>query len=121
MNLPFGMVIRERNGRKVSVQKKQYTKEFKQRVIQEALETGNCATVARRHGIAPTIVSRWVRKSKSGAPNTTQPAKPPYVPEEIKRLMAENAKLKRLLGEKDLEIDILTELVKKGNPRWKKE
>lgn len=100
------------------MQKKVYTEEFKQRVIKEAIETGSSSVVARRYEVAPSIVARWVRKFKSG--NIPTP-KMSYNHDEYKRLMAENEKLKRLLGEKDLEIDILSELIKKGSQRWKKE
>ncbi|AEF93636.1 transposase IS3/IS911 [Desulfotomaculum nigrificans CO-1-SRB] len=44
--------------------RKKYTIDFKQQVIQEALETGNNAVVARRDDLNPNMVGRWVREHK---------------------------------------------------------
>ncbi|WP_221175377.1 transposase [Brevibacillus agri] len=38
--------------------------EFKQQLIQEAHEVGNASQVARRHGIDPKMLYRWIRDSK---------------------------------------------------------
>jgi transposase-like protein len=97
------------------MQRKQYQPEFKQQVIKEAREVGNCALVARKYGIAHSIVGKWVRKSGSnGASHTT-----PKIPQDHKELMAENEQLKKLLGKKELEIEILRDLLKKTNPHLK--
>lgn len=98
------------------MQRRHYSEELKQQIIKEAIETGNCNAVARRHEIASTIVSRWVREAK--LPNQ---GKTSHLTPEVKRLLAENEKLKRLVGEKKLEINVLRDLVKKGNHPWKKE
>ncbi|PHJ38514.1 transposase IS3 [Desulforamulus profundi] len=44
--------------------RKKYTNDFKQQVIQEALETGNNAVVARRYDLNSNMVGRWVREHK---------------------------------------------------------
>jgi len=46
------------------MQRKRYTLEFKQQLIQEAAEAGIQTQVARRHGIDPKMLSRWVREAK---------------------------------------------------------
>ncbi|MBC7082907.1 MAG: transposase [Firmicutes bacterium] len=38
--------------------RRRYTEEQKLAVVREAVETGNCAVVGRRHGIAENLVSR---------------------------------------------------------------
>lgn len=97
--------------------RKKYTKEFKLRVVREAIEVGNGCAVARRYEIHPTMVSRWIRHYKTegdtafdrGRGRTSTDAE--Y---KLRQTEQENDQLKRLLGEKDLEIAILRDLVKKG-------
>lgn len=53
-----------------------YPKELKERVIREALETGNAAAVARRHELNVSVVYSWMRQHRlstetdSGATST---------------------------------------------------
>jgi len=97
---------------------KKYEPEFKQKIIKEALETGNCSIVGRKHNISSSIVARWVREYKrNNEPagiNKNQLIN--YEPTNIKNLEKENESLKKLLGEKDLEIAILRDLLKKTRP-----
>ncbi len=72
---------------------KRYPEEFKRQIIREVEETGNATLVSRRQTKVPGTVTRWVRESKK-----------------------QNEQLKKLLGEKDLEIAILKDLFKKTNP-----
>ncbi|WP_309480038.1 transposase, partial [Brevibacillus agri] len=70
---------------------------------------------ARRHGIDPKMLYRWIRDSKHADwQNTSSEAKAvtSYTPSpgEFRELETENDKLKKLLGEKDLEIAILRDL-----------
>lgn len=97
------------------MQRKQYTPEFKQQVIKEAREVGNCSLVARKYDIAHSIVGKWVRKSKNNGINYTTPK----IPQDHKELLIENERLKKLLGKKELEIEILRDLLKKTNPQLK--
>ncbi|WP_418921808.1 transposase, partial [Bacillus subtilis] len=43
------------------MQRRKHSAEFKQQVVQEAIETGNKALVARRHELSPNLVSKWVK------------------------------------------------------------
>ncbi|MBJ8055328.1 transposase [Bacillus cereus] len=69
------------------------------------METGNKSLVARRHNLSPNLVYKWVKtfqdhdRQEAGHHEVVSPA-------EIKQLEAENDLLKKLLGEKDLEIVI---------------
>ncbi|QHZ55179.1 transposase [Brevibacillus sp. NSP2.1] len=106
------------------MQRRRYSIEFKQQLIQEAHEVGNASQVARRHGIDPKMLYRWIRDSKHADwQNTSSEAKAvtSYTPSpgEFRELETENDKLKKLLGEKDLEIAILRDLVKKVNPAYR--
>jgi transposase-like protein len=91
-----------------------YSKEFKIQVANESIETGNAALVARRYELSPNMVNRWVKEYKEGKfdQDGVQGVSTPL---ETKKLSQENDQLKRLLGEKDLEIAILRDLIKKKN------
>lgn len=92
------------------------------KIVQECLETSNCAVVARRYGIASNIVNRWTRNYKKygeaafKGSSTATSTNEPFHPGEYKKALSENEKLKKLLGEKELEIEILKDLLKKINP-----
>jgi transposase-like protein len=82
-----------------------YTNEQKQQVITEVKETGDIGFVAKKNGIPVTTVQGWVSKdSKSNVSSINDLAK-------IKQL-------KKELGDKDLEIEILRDLLKKTYQVW---
>ncbi|KEO83696.1 transposase [Tumebacillus flagellatus] len=89
------------------------------------MEVGNAAQVARRHEITANMVYRWMKQSKhqdfkQARPEAKKVA--PFTPsmEEYRAIEEENDKLKRILGEKDLEIEILRDLVKKVDPTYRR-
>ncbi|WP_077299966.1 transposase [Virgibacillus pantothenticus] len=98
-----------------------HSKEFKIQVIKEAMETGKTSIVARRYELNPNMVTRWVREYKDGKYGDIDVATIPDL--DSKHLANENEHLKKILGEKDLEIAILRDLIKKQNPhllkKWK--
>lgn len=91
-----------------------HSKDFKLQVIKEAQETGKITLVARRYELNPNMVSRWIREYKDGKFGDVDVAVQTDL--DSKELSKENEKLKILLGEKDLEIAILRDLIKKKNP-----
>jgi transposase-like protein len=100
---------------------KRYTKEFKEMVLHEANETNDVPQVARRHELSIKTIYRWKAESKHTAWKMTDPiAKKTatYTPtaQEFKEIENQNDHLKKLLGEKDLEIAILRDLLKKPQP-----
>lgn|SRR5690606_35122274 len=101
-----------------------YPSEFKLRVVQEAIEVGNTSEVARRYEIHPTVVGRWVRAYRRDGESAFDPlsrrAKQSRYANtkadaRLREMERENNQLKKLLGEKDLEIAILRDLLKKGS------
>lgn len=88
------------------------TPEFRAQCVREARETGNATLVARRHGLSPRKVQQWVHDAQKALR-----AQPPDTdwPLAVQQTEAENIQLKQLLGEKDLEIAILKDLLKKVN------
>ena len=103
---------------------KNYTKDFKEAVLQEVNETNNVAQVARRHELSSKTIYSWRKQSQSAAWNAAEGTAKKiaaYTPsaQEFKELEGENSQLKQLLGEKDLEIAILRDLVKKSQPGYR--
>jgi transposase len=106
------------------MKRKRYTIEFKQQVVREAEEIGNVSQVAKRYEISSRLIYRWKKELQMATWNQAQSdAKrvEAYVPspKEFQELEKENLQLKQLLGDKDLEIAILRDLVKKVNPAYR--
>ncbi|MFY9119046.1 MAG: transposase [Syntrophomonadaceae bacterium] len=103
------------------MQRKRYSQEFKDQIVKESLEVGNAAIVARKNDLSANMVSRWVReqKNQNSIGIGAIPVRIGSHNQSTKALESENEKLKKLLGEKDLEIAILKDLVKKTNPQFK--
>jgi len=94
------------------MKKKNYTEEFKSQIVKEVNNVKDIGIVARKHGIARSTVNGWIKKQ--GLSSTLIEGK-----EITKEKEQENDHLKKLLGEKDLEISILRDLLKKTNPQLK--
>jgi transposase-like protein len=85
-----------------------YTAEFKTQVIHEVQETQNATLVARRHQLSPSMVRRWSREVRQDTGESAGGLS----------LAEENAQLKRLVIDRDLQIAVLQDaLRKKGIPR----
>jgi len=97
---------------------KAYSSEFKEQVLKEVEETGNVALVARKHSIPSTTINTWIKRSRNVARGSSSrgPKTSNFNSSNAnKELEKENDTLKKLLGEKDLEIAILKDLLKKTN------
>ena len=95
-----------------------YSEEVKEQVLREVEETGNMTLVARNHNIPSTTINTWVKKKKNAAKggSTRGPKSSNFNSSNCnKELEKENDLLKKTLGEKDLEIAILKDLLKKKN------
>ncbi len=100
-----------------------YPKNFKEQLVKEAQEIGNALSVAKRHGISEKTLYRWIQDSKHkawGETDANAKKVAAYIPspQEFRQMEKENNTLKKLLGEKDLEISILKDLVKKPRPGY---
>lgn len=75
----------------------------------------------RKHGIYASTYYEWKKKY---AENGAEGLKPNYSKKEareLRKLRKENERLKKLLAEKELELSLKTELLKKKLAQWKSE
>lgn len=87
------------------MQKSQFTDEQIVAILQQA-EKGekSISEVCRQHNISENTFYRW--RTRFGSMNTNEAAR-------VRELEKENARLKRLLAERDLEVDIIKEILAK--------
>ena len=92
--------------------RRRYSPAEKTAIIQESCEAGQSVSgVARKHGIAPSLLFYWRRIMENGA-LTAVGANEDVVPaSEMKALKAQIRQLERVLGQKTLQIEILKEAV----------
>lgn len=101
------------------VEKRVYTDEFKAQVVKEAIEVGNVTLVARKHGLSQKTLNNWVQRhrgvtQKRAVRNSELIRKEASVsPVQLQDALNQNEKLKNLLGERELEIAVLRDLLKK--------
>ncbi|GAA4421848.1 hypothetical protein GCM10023187_57760 [Nibrella viscosa] len=101
----------------MSKKRKTWTADEKLAILQEAEQAGVTATI-RKHGIYSNTFYQWREKlqtqGKEALANPYQKTNP-----ELKRLQVENLRLKQLLAEKELALQIKDELLKKSLSRPK--
>lgn len=84
--------------------KKRFLAEQIVAILREAEKAPNLEEILRKYGISEQTIYRWKRMYAHMGISEIQ---------KIKRLEEENRKLKQLLGDKDLAIQVLQEAVKK--------
>jgi putative transposase len=84
--------------------KKRFTEEQIIAVLKEQEASGKTADVCRRHGISPATFYNW--KAKFGGMDVSEARR-------LRALEAENAKLKRLLADAELDKLMLKEVLSK--------
>ena len=96
-----------------------FTREQKLSIIKEAEQKGVTPTL-RKHGVYPATYYSWRRKfdemGESGLRHGMTKAKL----KEMRKLEKELATLKQINSEKDLQIKMLKDIVKKNLPLWEK-
>jgi transposase-like protein len=91
------------------------------KVAQEALSGTKLSFLARKYSVSPSTITNWVKFYKERFGEEAIPSASERI-EDSKRLQELETKFDtaiKLLGEKDLEIEILRELLKKSNPAYR--
>ena len=85
------------------MRKSRFTEEQKVKMLREADKT-SVAAVAKKHGISTETIYKWRRNF--GGMDVADAKK-------LKRLEQENARLKKLLAERSLEVEVMKEVAAK--------
>lgn len=93
--------------------------ELRIEVVEEALDRGNVALTARKHGLSPYSLYKWVKEYRDEVEITMSKKKQLEnlsTPQTAEGWQVKYEQATKLLGEKELEIAILRDLVKKKYP-----
>jgi len=96
--------------------------EMRKQVVKEALAGIKVAILARKYGVSPKSINTWVRAYRDQIGNEEIPDPDAHL-KDMQRLHDIEEKYEKaikVIGEKELEIEILRELVKKQNPAYPK-
>jgi transposase len=105
----------------MKMKRRKFSEDFKEKLIKEASQIGNASVVARKYDFNPTVVNRWVRNSKKQPEKEIQKqALTSYQgvlhePTTLDSALKQIKQLKGIIGKKELEIEVLSELLKKTN------
>jgi putative transposase len=85
------------------MRKSRFTDEQIVAILREA-DKGSVAAAAKRHGVSEQAIYTWRKRFGTFDANDVR---------RLRQLEAENSKLKKLVAERDLEIDVLKEIAAK--------
>lgn len=97
---------------------KQRTKEEKERLLLDIQELGVVAG-CRRYCIDPTTYYKWLERYQAHGIKGLEDRRSQNFDAMLRKLEKENKILKELMAEKDLEIKMQAELLKKKMEQWK--
>ncbi|MFC5647868.1 transposase, partial [Paenibacillus solisilvae] len=95
-------------------------KEVRLRIVQEALSGIKIAVLARKYEVHPETIRTWIKEYRDQVGDDEIPSTDEQI-QELRRLQDVEEKYQKavkILGEKELEIEILRELLKKKNPAY---
>lgn len=91
------------------------------KVAQEVINGTKVSFLARKYSVSPSTIANWVKFYKERFGEEATPSVQERI-EDAERVQDLETKMEtaiKLLGEKDLEIELLRELLKKANPAYK--
>jgi transposase len=96
--------------------------DVKKQYVRMAIESGNAAFIARKVGVTSNTLLGWIKRYRDEVEaemeqENVKPLSPSSSPSDIEKKYNHAMKL---LGEKELEIAMLREMVKKNYPGFKK-
>lgn len=99
-------------------QRRKFTPEEKQSILQEAEREGQTET-CRKYNLASSVLSYWKKKYLA---NGKDGLKASYrrIDPEVRALEEENERLKKIVAKQALEIEFKTELIKKSQAHLQK-
>ncbi|MEL7196555.1 MAG: transposase [Bacteroidota bacterium] len=103
----------------MSKKKRTFSKEEKLKILEESKTNGVKITL-EKHGIYPATFYSWRKKYDQMGEEGFRHGITPAQLKEIRRLEKENAMLKEIIAEKELESKLKDELLKKKYPLTKK-
>ena len=90
--------------------RRQFTDAQKRAIIAETtIATNNVSSVARKYSISPSLLFRW--KSALGSPTSLERGDREHADPRIRALQRKIERLEALLGQKTLELEMLSELM----------
>lgn len=95
------------------------SKEEKERILLDAERLGVVAS-CRKHGISVSVYYAWLEKYKTSGLAGLDPKQGRGEKKEMERLRKELQIAKELIAEKELQIKLQEELLKKRIAQWKK-
>ncbi len=101
-------------------EKRSWTVEEKLSILKEGKDKGVVQT-CRKHSIYQSLYYNWKEKYDTGGEEALKPQYVKRNDREMQRLKRENSKLKQIVAEKELELQMKTELLKKKMQQWKNE
>lgn len=99
---------------------KQRSKEEKEKILLEIQQLGVVAG-CRRFGIDPSTYYTWLERYQAHGPAGLEDRRGKNSEAALRRLEKENKILKEILAEKELEIKMQNELLKKKRAEWQRE
>lgn len=107
----------------MGMKKKQMVDEYKWNVVKEAMSGIKVSYLARKHEVSPRTIYLWIQeyKDKYGDDIYLSVEERESESKRLAELEGKYEQAMKLLGEKELTIEILTELVKKRNPAYRRD
>lgn len=103
------------------MEKQCLSKEEKLAIIKEAEDSSNISAVLRKYGIAPSLFYKWKHRYLAEGLEGLAPRyrsrifRETYSSHKIDQMLSENQRLKKMVAEKELQIELLQEVLKKKN------